>query len=103
MTSLSGQLAELHEKVIDKIKSLIEVHGVESDGYNFNVLSLEEFTIDRNFQDVKRIEILIEGYKVLEINDSVANCENGHQYNIQSLLDESLEELCQALDSFDYA
>ena len=97
--SLVSQFEEVKDSVITAIETLIENGlGIQHPDYDDTVLDLRCFRVQGRL-DAYNLEVLFtDKYSVEFISAEYAYNENGDRRSISDVFDDSLEELCQALD-----
>lgn len=93
MTALINLYQEFIDTIHDRISDLIELHGVEPEGFSEKMLDIRKICEKYN------IELLVDGYPVCFITDKLTVIDDrGHFYNLHILITSSLDSLCLALD-----
>lgn len=98
--NLSTQVVQLNHSISKTINSLIDSIGITSNNNaSEKMLDLRAFSLNKGQETPYRIEVLVNRYKVEYITASKAYCERGMQYDLFSVTDTHLTELCEALDA----
>jgi hypothetical protein len=96
--SLTQDLATFNESIIDVISELLKTQAVTPDDFSDQMLDMREFSLD-NRKDGYFLELLLDGYKICYINETIAYDSRGMQTSISYLIEEHLDALCEALDT----
>lgn len=96
--SLTIQLAEFSESIISVIGKLLQTQAVTPDDFSDQMLDMREFSLD-NRKDGHFLELLLDGYQICYINETIAYDSRGMQTSISYLIEEHLDALCEALDT----
>lgn len=96
--SLSIQLSNFNDSITETITSLLKTIAVHSDNSPEKMIDLRAFSLDTAHVSPYHLEILADGYKVEYITSSKAYCERGMQYDLSTVTDAHLSDLCDALD-----
>lgn len=63
------------------------------------MLDMRPFNLDRRDDDDYRLELLLDGYPICYLNETIAIDNRGMQTSIDYLIEEHLDDLCKALDT----
>lgn len=97
--SLTNKLTEFNLDIINVISNLLETKAVEPEDFNEQMLDMRPFNLDRRDDDDYRLELLLDGYPICYLNETIAIDNRGMQTSIDYLIEEHLDDLCKALDT----
>ena len=98
MISLVKNQSNLSDDLIHIVGTLLEMKGVKPEDFNGNMLDMRDFSLYQK-NDKYRLELLLDGYPICYLNETIAIDERGMQTSIDYLIETQLNTLCKALDT----